>query len=91
MRSLLHFGRSVRGIPDCAHLQRRDSPSHRGHDKGQTPHRVQRRGEHPASRAVDRAAGGAMMTRPLDHVPAQARLPIDLTSLGDAFGATGMS
>src|SRR5487761_1838595 len=25
----------------------------------------------------------------LDHVPAQARRPIDLTSLGDAFGATG--
>ena len=24
----------------------------------------------------------------LDHVPAQARLPVDLTSLGDAFGAT---
>ena len=25
----------------------------------------------------------------LGHVPAQARRPIDLTSLGDAFGATG--
>jgi adenylate kinase len=25
----------------------------------------------------------------LDHVPAQARRPIDLTSLGDAFGAIG--
>ena len=24
----------------------------------------------------------------LDHVPAHARLPIDLTSLGDAFGVT---
>jgi len=24
----------------------------------------------------------------LEHVPAQARLPVDLTSLGDAFGAT---
>jgi adenylate kinase len=27
----------------------------------------------------------------LDHVPAQARLPVDLTSLGDAFGATGFT
>ena len=25
----------------------------------------------------------------LDHVPGQARLPVDLTSLGDAFGAIG--
>jgi hypothetical protein len=25
----------------------------------------------------------------LDHVPAQARVAVDLTSLGDAFGATG--
>jgi adenylate kinase len=25
----------------------------------------------------------------LDHVPAHARRPVDLTSLGDAFGATG--
>jgi adenylate kinase len=25
----------------------------------------------------------------LDHVPEQARLPVDLTGLGDAFGATG--
>ena len=25
----------------------------------------------------------------LDHVPGQARLPVDLTGLGDAFGATG--
>lgn len=25
----------------------------------------------------------------LDHVPAHARLPVDLTSLGDAFGVTG--
>jgi adenylate kinase len=24
----------------------------------------------------------------LDHVPAQARVPLDLTSLGEAFGAT---
>jgi adenylate kinase len=24
-----------------------------------------------------------------DHVPGQARLPVDLTGLGDAFGATG--
>jgi adenylate kinase len=27
----------------------------------------------------------------LDQVPGQARLPIDLTSLGDAFGAAGSS
>ena len=25
----------------------------------------------------------------LEHVPAHARVPVDLTSLGDAFGATG--
>jgi adenylate kinase len=25
----------------------------------------------------------------LDHVPAHARVPVDLTGLGDAFGATG--
>jgi hypothetical protein len=25
----------------------------------------------------------------LDHVPGQARLSVDLTGLGDAFGATG--
>jgi adenylate kinase len=25
----------------------------------------------------------------LDHVPAQARLSLDLTSLGDAFGVAG--
>jgi hypothetical protein len=27
----------------------------------------------------------------LDHVPAHARLPVDLTGLGDAFGATGFT
>jgi len=27
----------------------------------------------------------------LDHVPVQVRLPVDLTSLGDAFGATGFT
>ena len=27
----------------------------------------------------------------LDHVPGQARLSVDLTSLGDAFGATGFT
>jgi adenylate kinase len=27
----------------------------------------------------------------LDHVPAQVRLPVDLTSLGDTFGVAGFS
>jgi len=44
------------------------------------------RSTHQVGREILTALEG--MRPRLDHVPAQARVPVDLTSLGDAFGAT---